>query len=533
MSSFSSARALSVYVGLLAWAVLAQGLFPIYNSHADVAALIAAAAPGLAMLAKRRRTKALLVWGMTLSAVALSLRFATRILGLMWWDGRDAIPALCLAYFVSGFLAMLLAASLFSRLGFRSRLVMAALFGFILMLGLGITSSDDMADIRLKYAIGSGSCARRIVERGITMCSGETSNSATLDDQVRTLARAGVFCLPRLQLESLSKRLFSSRFADDAMLVACVLLGPDDRGRTLQKLTPWLLSRRLEFDIERWTALRVSPGKRLLRCERPSQEMLLGIARERAKSGHSADAEAALSPVIFSGDAQLVADALELNRKLYDEILKDYEGGLVSLGRFLAIRPECALNPRVQKTLATMNAEVLRRLSAMAAEHNRARVKALAALRLHFRAKKSGEGGAAAEHLDTVARFGGDDLGNLELGLRLYARARSMDGVAALDVIRAALEVCGGLEPPFLLLASGLDIADVFPELPEIALRRLTAYYERSIFWHEGMTKLARLLHSSGRESEVDELLLSHADRLDVLASSELSEKLRKLLTGP
>ena len=82
------------------------------------------------------------------------------------------------------------------------------------------------------------------------------------------------------------------------------------------------------------------------------------------------------------------------------------------------------------------------------------------------------------------------------------------------------MELCDGLEAPFLLLASGLDVPDELADLPEIALHRLVALHEDSIFWRDGVARLMALLRKQGRNREAEELLVTHSEQIDILSGA-------------
>ncbi len=513
--------ALAAYVCLCVWVVLAQGLFPIYNTLLDLALLVAALTPGLIMLARRRLGQTLLTFGITLSGAALILRFAARLLGLLRWDGHQAVVPLCLAHLTAFVLALLFTLAVFARRGFRVRMASAVLFGFLLILGAGITAPDFMVDVQLKYAIGRAIEARRGMER-IIQTFGNVAGGERLDDSVRKCSQFGLLALPRFQLESLSERFFDSQLADDARLVADLLLGPKTRDEALVGLGPLLLSRRLEFEVEDWTALRLSKWPHLFRSQSLWREMLFGVTERRMRTGQLADAEAALNAVITSGDGADGAKAIGMLLGMYHGVLGDVEGGLVCLGRVLEAVPEYAFLPAARDAFGQFDENTRRRLNLIASTHNDAHVAALAHLRLFFSAKRSSDEAGASRHLDDVMRLANGPLARLELGLRLHQRAKKVDGAAGLRLLRAGVELCDGLEAPFLLLASQLDVPDELSDLPEIALRRLVTLHEESIFWHDGLERLVELLRTQGRHQEANELLVTHSEHLDLLSGDEL-----------
>jgi len=513
-------RTLALYVGLCIWVALAQGLFPIYNTLLDLALLVAALIPAFIMLARRRLGQTLLTLGITLSGAALVHRFAGRLLGLLRWDGHGAVGPLCLAHFTAFVLGMLFTFAVFTRRGFQVRVASAVLFGFLLILGAGITAPDFMVDAQLKYAIGSAISARRGLERIILTFSNVPGRP--LDDAVRESLRVGLLGLPRFQLKSLSERFFDSRFADDTRLVADLLLGPNPRDEALIGLEPLLLSRRLEFEVEDWTALRLAEWPQLFRSQGLWREMLFGLAKRRVREGKLADAEAALNALITSGNGSDGAKALAMVFKIYDTILGDIEGGLTSMERVLQAAPEYAFLPAARDAFGRLDEDTRRRLKLIASTQGDAQVRALAHLRLFFSARRSSNELIAWRHLDEVMRLASGELARLELGLRLYQRAKKVGAAASLRFIRASVELCDGLEPPFLLLASQLNVPDELSDLPEIALRRLVTLHEESIFWHDGLARLVALLRRQGRRQEANELLITHSEHLDLLSADVL-----------
>jgi len=513
-------RTLALYVGLCVWVVLAQGLFPIYNTLLDVVLLLAALIPGAITLARRRLNPALLRFGIALSGAALVLRFGARLLGLLRWDGHQAIGPLCLAHFIACVLTLLFTFAIFTRRGFQVRVAAAVLFGFLLILGAGIAAPDIMVDAQLKYAIGRAIQGRRILERAILIFS--DASVGQLDDVVRKLSRFGLLGLPRMQLDSLSERFFDSRFADDARLVADLLLGPKPRDEALIGLEPLLLSRRLDFEIESWTAHRLRRWPQLFRSQTVSREMLLGVAQRRMREGELADAEAALNAVIESGDSADGAKAIGMLLAIHDGVLGDVEGGLTSMHRVLEAVPEYLFLPAARDAFGRLDERTHRRLELIVSTRNDAQVRALAHLRLFFSAKRASNEPSASQRLEDFTQLANGDLARLELGLRLYRAAKKAGGAVSLRFIRAGVELCDGLEAPFLLLASQLDVPDELSDLPEIALRRLVTLHEESIFWHDGLARLVALLRKQGRNREADEILATHCEHLDLLSADEL-----------
>jgi hypothetical protein len=336
--------------------------------------------------------------------------------------------------------------------------------------------------------------------------------------------------LPRFQLESLSDRFFDSPFADDARLVAEVLLGPKPRDEALAGLEPLLLSGRFEFEIEEWTALRLSGWTQLFSSQAVSREMLFDVADRRIRAGQLADAEAALNAVIASGDGPDGAKAIGMLLGIYDKVLHDVEGGLNCLGRILEVIPECAFLPAACEALGRLDESTHRKLELIASAHEDDRMRALAHLRLFFSAEYSSDEANASRHLDEFMSLSNSRLASLDLGFRLYRRASRLQGAAGLRLIRAGIELCEGFEAPFLLLASQLDMPEELSDVHEIALRRLAALQERSLFFHDGLSQLTTLLLKQGRPHEANELLVMHSGRLDLLSDDDLARQARDLL---
>jgi len=522
-------RALATNIGLFSWAVLAQALFPIYNTALDLVLLAGALVPGLIMLVRRRTGPALLRVGVALSAAALVHRFSSRLLGLLREEGHQAVGPLCLAHLWAFVLALILTFAVFSRRGFAARVASAALFGFLLILGMGIAAPDFMVDVQLKYALGRSIEARRGLERAILTFS-NVSGRERLDEAIRTCSRFGLLSLSRFQLESLSDRFFDSPFADDARLVAEVLLGPKPRDEALAGLEPLLLSRRFEFEIEGWTALKLSDWTQLFRSQAVSREMLLDVADRRIRAGQLADAEAALNAVIASGNGPDAAKAIGMLLGIYDKVLHDVEGGLNCLGRVLAVIPECAFLPAAREALGRVDESTHQKLESIASTEDDDRMRALAHLRLFFSAEYSSDEASASRHLDELVWLSNSGLGSLDLGLRLYRHATRLQRAAGLRVIRAGIELCEGFEAPFLLLASQLDMPDELSDVHEIALRRLVALQEGSLFFHDGLSQLTMLLLKQGRQHEANELLIMHSEHLDLLSDDDLARRASDLL---
>ncbi len=514
----SSMRTLAAYVGLLAWVVLAQGLFPIYNTLLDVVLVIAALIPGVIMLARRRTGAVLLPLGLCLSGTALIFRFAARLIGLLRWDGDQAIDLLCLAHFVAFLLAILLVLAIFMRHRFRVRLVSAILFGFLLVLGSGIAAPDYVIDAELKYAIGQGIDARKMIE-WILSSEPISAKQRHAIDTSRERALLNLFRLPRLQLTSLSDRFFDSSFADDARLVADLLLSPKPRDDALRDLEPLLLSRRLEFEIEDWTALKVAEWRELFGSQDVAREMLLGVAERHMQAGYMADAVAALNAVIMRGNGPDGARAMDMLLHIHDDVLGDVEGGLLNMQRVLEAAPEYAFLPAAQEAFGRPNAETRRRLQRISSNHADPAIRALVHLRLFFLATRSKDEASASWHLDEIMQLPSSPLARLELGLRLHRQAKDMRGVAFLRHLRASMNICDTFEPPFLLLASQLDMPDELADLPEIALNRLVTLHADSIFWQDGLTRLEALLLKQGRNREAAALPIAYSEQIDLLSA--------------
>jgi len=517
----ASMRMLAAYVGLCVWVILAQGLFPIYNTLLDIVLLIAALIPGAIMLARRRTGAMPLALGIGLSGAALISRFAARLIGLLRWDGHQATGLLCLAHFAAFLLAILLVLAIFMRHRFGARLVSAILFGFLLALASGIAAPDYLIDAELKYAIGQGIEARKMIE---WVLSSEPilpkQRQAVNTKQGRTLLN--LLRLPRLQLASLSNRFFDSSFADDARLIADLLLSPKPRDEALRDLEPLLLSRRLEFEIEGWTALKLARWRELFGSQDMSREMLFGVAERRLRAGELADAVAALNAVIMRGNGSDGARAINMLFSIHDDVLGDVEGGLLNMLRMLETVPEYVFLPAAQEAFGRLNDETRRRLQQIASNHADAEIRALAHLRLFFLATRASNEASASWHLDEVMRLPSGPLARLELGLRLYRRAERVGGAAAVQLLRAGMELCDGLEPPFLLLVSQLDVPAELADLPEIALRRLVALHADSIFWQDGLARLRALLLRQGRSREADGILVTHSRRIDLLSDDNV-----------
>ncbi|MCD6327906.1 hypothetical protein J7M28_10180 [bacterium] len=511
---------------------MAQGLFPIYNTAFDLAILVAAAAPGIVILARRRISSFVLISGVALSGLALVARFGLRALGLARWDGAEAISALCFAHLVAGVLSLALCFAIFSRRDVRIRAAMAIAFGFLFMLSAGIAAPDNLIDIRMRYAIGRAIALRSLMDGAIGRVSGSSGDLARngSDDVVRWLSRQGLLIVPRMQLDSLSQRFFASRFADDARLVAELLLGSESRDATLSRLEPQLLSRRLDFTLEPFTVRKLLRWPHLFGSERLSNQMFLTIAEQRTAGGQLAEAESALSPVLLSGRAVCGAEALGMLQHIYFDSLSDYEGGLMAIGRVLSAVPEYALLPEARTVWGALDASSMERLAIISTENENPRVRALAQLRLYLFARSSGRDSQASEMLVSLMQLCPGDFGTLVFGLRLHHLALASQGETALQLCMTAVELCDGLEAPLLILASELDASEVFPELPEIALRRLVSTGQKSLSWRRGFCELAALLEREGRRTELLSLLLEHQDRLDLLGEDDLSRMARAAL---
>lgn len=449
-------------------------------------------------------------------------------------------------------LALLLTFSVFSRRGFEARVASAVVFGFLLILGMGIAAPDFMVDVQLEYAINRSVEARENLEKTVSSLLGVSvdehayelpqrpggapfpftniSGRQRMNELARKCSQLGIFSLPRLQLESLSDRFFDSPFADDARLVSELLLGHKPRDEALAGLEPLLLSHRLEFELESWTALRLGAWAHLFGSQAVSHEMLLGVADRRMLAGQLADAEAALNAVIASRDEPNTEKAIMMLFGIYDYWLGDVEGGLNRLDGLLNVAPECVFAPEVRATFAEIDESTHRQLEAIASSQENNRMRALAHLRLFFTAERCSDDATASHHLDELTSLSDNGLSRLELGLRLYRRASREQGAAGLRLIQAGMELCEGLEAPFLLLASRLPMPDGLSDVHEIALRRLVAHHERSMFFRDGLSQLVTLLEKQGRSHEANELLIMHAERLDLLSDDDLARRARDLL---
>ena len=522
-------RALATYVGVFAWMVLAQALLPIYNTLPDLLLFAAALVPGLVMLARRHVRTRLSALGIALSAVALVYRFANRLFGLIRWDGHPAIGLLCLAHLAAFVLASLLTFAVFSHRGFRIRLTSALSFGFLLILSAGIAAPDSAVDVQIKLAIGNGIQARREVE-ALAGFWGDARGGEKLDRAVRFCARSGLLSLPRLQLKSLSDRFFDSPFADDARLVAEVLLGPKSERQALADLEQELLSRRFDFHVESWTAIALKPWRRLFRTQFVSNRMLLAIAKRRIETGQLADAEAALDALITSRSAPCGAMSLGLLLDIYDRELGDVEGGLLFVRRLLDTAAEYAFLPAAQDAMGRLSDDTRARVSAIASGRRDDQTRALAHLRLFFFAKRCSNDASALSHLDAALRLSTGKLARVCLGLMLYEGAQRAGGAEGLSLARAGLELCDGLAPPFLLLASQLAARGASYEVSEVALRRLIMLHPKSIFWDEGLRQLVAILDAQGRQDEANDVILTNLSRLDLLSDDALARRGAKLL---
>ena len=523
-------RTLATYIGVFAWMALAQVLLPMYNTLPDLLLLGAALVPGVVMLARRRISARISALGIALSAAALVYRFANRLFGLIKWDGQAAIGLLFLAHLAAFVLASLLTSAIFAHRGFKLRLASALSFGFLLILSAGIAAPDFAVDVQLKYAIGNGIQARHEVESLARFC-GDAVGGAELDRAVRSCARLGLLSLPRAQLVSLSDRFFDSPFADDARLVAEVLLGTKSERQALAGLEPDLLSRRLDFHLETWTAIALKPWQRLFHTQFVSNEMLLVIAKRRIEAGQLADAEAALDGLITSGSASHGAMAFRLLLDIYDGRLGDVEGGLLLMRRLLETIPEYALLPAAQDAMGNLTDDTRARLSAIAISDRDGQIRALAHLRLFFSAERASDDASASCHLDAALRFSRGKLARMCLGLMLYDEAERAGPPEGISLARAGLELCDGMQPPFLLLASQIAARAERVDVSEVALRRLVMLHRRSIFWRQGLRRLVALLDARGRHDEAEDVILTNLGQLDVLSDNALARRAANQLT--
>ncbi len=522
-------RSLATYIGVFAWMALAQALLPIYNTLADLLLLAAALVPGLIMLTRRHVSTRISTLGIALAATALVYRFANRLFGLIEWDGHTAIGLLFLAHLAAFVLALLMTFAVFSHRGFRIRLASALSFGFLLILSAGIAAPDSAVDVQLKYAIGNGVRARHEVE-SLAGFWGDAMGGAELDRAVRSCARSGLLSLPRLQLKSLSDRFFDSPFADDARLVAEVLLGPKSERQALAGLEQELLSRRFDFHVESWTAIALVPWQRLFRTQFVSNAMLLAIAKRRIQAGQLADAEAALDALISSRNAYYGGIAVGLVLDIYDRKLDDVEGGLLFIRRLLETVPEYALLPAARDAMGHLGDDTRARLWTIASSHRDDQIRALAHLRLFFSAKHCSNDASASRHLDVALGLSTGKLDRVCLSLMLYDEAQRARGAEGLSLARAGLELCDGLAPPFLLLASQLAARGERSGISEVALRRLITLHPKSIFWDEGLRQLVALLDAQGRHDEANDVILANLSQLDLLPDDALARRGAKLL---
>ena len=138
---------------------------------------------------------------------------------------------------------------------------------------------------------------------------------------------------------------------------------------------------------------------------------------------------------------------------IYDSVLGDVEGGLTSMERVLQAAPEYVFLPAARDVFGRFDENTHRRLKLIPSTHDGAQVRALAYLRLFFSAKRSSNEVIASCHLDEVLQLASGGLARLELGLRFYHRAKKAGGAASIRLMRGGVELCDGLEPPFLPIA--------------------------------------------------------------------------------
>ncbi|MBN1594282.1 MAG: hypothetical protein JW941_13650 [Candidatus Coatesbacteria bacterium] len=507
-------RPLAVYIGLLVWLVLAQGLFPVYNTHLDILLMVAALVPGAIMLVRRQIRPAALALGMGLSCAALISRFATRLLGLIRWDGSEALFALGLAHFVAFILAVLFALAILLRKNFRARIACALSFGFLLAVAAGIMAPDYLVDEELRYAIGQGISARELIEQ-IGRGPSEKSEAASSDWNFASITLAR---LPRVQLESLSDRFFDSPLADDARLISSLLLSPCPRRLVLEKLEPLLLSRRLDFHLEEWTASRLLKWRGLFRAQNLSREMFFEIAQRRLKEGRIADALAALNELVIFGDGDDGARAIGMILRIQDTVLGDVEGGLAALLKLLDSSPEYAFLPSARQEFGEFPSDIRERLTRIASENQDTQIRSLAHLRLFFSAQLASNEIGAAKHLAEIRRLATGTLSEIELSMTIMRNAQAAGGEAGVEQFSIALEFCRNLEAPILMHVSDLDLPEQLVDVPEIALRRLVMLDQKSIFWERGLKRLIALLRRNGRSREAEALIRSYSSHLDALS---------------